>query len=62
MAEVHVNIKNDNSGSQVVFHQPSVTPPVPNQGIPVAITKDASGKVAAVNGQVPNGPVLNNPA
>lgn len=58
MSEVHVNITIDNSGSQVVFHNPARPPLAPGAGQTITQVKDASGKVISTSGQVPGTSVV----
>ena len=59
---VDVNVVNDKSGNFVVFHNPAIHPLPPGAGQTVAQLKDTSGKVVGVVGQVPSGPIFQNPA
>jgi len=68
MAEVHVNITNDSSGNQVVFHNSGQVPLHPGAGQPVvAAVKSAGNPNGTAHGQVNAGgnipgPILHNPA
>lgn len=64
MAEVHLSVVSDNSGSRVVFHNPGQHPLPANAGQPiVAATKTPGNPNGNVQGQVPGSSiVISNPA
>jgi hypothetical protein len=63
MSEVHTTITGSRNEVTVVCHNPGISPLPKNAGVPIAVTKDSSGKTTSTSGQVPGGSVVHtNPA